>query len=164
MRIEDIEVTNLHTDYPERRGFRYAGGLVTSRVTSLVKVRTDSGATGLGAVYSHPDLVRIIIEKHLKPLLLGDDPTDVEILWDKMYALTRWYGRKGAAISALGGLDMAFWDLRGKAAGKPIYQLLGAERNFAPAYASGLFWHDDINVLEQEAAAHRGSPARAARG
>ncbi|MGA8234722.1 MAG: mandelate racemase/muconate lactonizing enzyme family protein, partial [Candidatus Acidiferrales bacterium] len=73
----------------------------------------------------------------------------------KMYQLTRWYGRKGAAISALGGLDIAFWDLRGKALGKPIYRLLGSDRSNVPAYASGLFWHEDVSALETEAARHR---------
>ena len=154
MQIADIEVINLHTDYPNRHGFRYAGGLVTSRVSSLVRVTTDRGMTGWGTAYSYPDLLRIIIEKHLKPLFLGKDPRDVEALWGQMYALTRWYGRKGAAISALGGLDIAFWDLRGKALGKPVYDLLGAERNSVPAYASGLFWQEDVSTLEKEAAGH----------
>ena len=72
-----------------------------------------------------------------------------------MYGLTRWYGRKGAAVSAIGGVDIALWDLRGKAQGQPVYRLLGGARGVAPAYASGLFWHDDVSVLEREAARHR---------
>jgi len=72
-----------------------------------------------------------------------------------MYGLTRWYGRKGAAISALGGLDIAFWDIRGKQAGLPIYRLLGSKKDSVPAYASGLLWHDDVNDLEEEAVRHR---------
>ena len=154
MKIEHVEVLNLHFDYPGGVGFRYAGGTVTSRVTSLVRVHTDGRSTGIGAAYSHPDLVKLIIERHLAPHLVGRDPTDVEELWDLMYGLTRWYGRKGAAISALGGLDIAFWDLRGKAAGRPIYELLEAKRDYAHAYASGLFWTDDVSELEREAARH----------
>jgi L-alanine-DL-glutamate epimerase-like enolase superfamily enzyme len=155
MRIADIEVLNLYMEYPNRRGFRYAGGNVTSRVTTLVRVSTDVGQVGLGASYAYPDIVRIIIEKHLRPHLLGADPREVEVLWDKMYSLTRWYGRKGAAISAIGALDTAFWDLRGKSLGKPLYALLGGERNTVPAYASGLFWQEDVCELEREAARHR---------
>jgi D-galactarolactone cycloisomerase len=152
--IAEIEVINLHMDYPNRQGFRYSGGLVTGRVTSLLRVTTEDGTIGLGACYAYPDLVRIIIERHLGPHLLGKDALEIEVLWDMMYALTRWYGRKGVAISTLGGLDIAFWDLRGKALGKPVYELLGAERNRVPAYASGLFWQDDVSALEKEAARH----------
>jgi len=54
MRIADIEVVNLHFSYPKGNGFRYAGGTVTSRVSSIVLVTTDDGTTGMGAVYSHP--------------------------------------------------------------------------------------------------------------
>ena len=155
MRIEDVEVITLRFDYPSGQGFRYAGGTVTSRVTSLVRVRTDSGLIGLGAAYSHPDLVRIIIEGNLRAHLIGEDPLQIEALWEKMYGLTRWYGRKGAAVSAIGGIDIALWDLRGKAQGQPVYRLLGGKRGVAPAYASGLFWHDDVSALEREAARHR---------
>jgi D-galactarolactone cycloisomerase len=160
MKIEHVEVINLHFDYPDGSGFRYAGGTVTSRVTSLVRVHTDGPHSGIGAAYSHPDLVKLIVEKHLAPHLRGRDPTEIEELWDLMYGLTRWYGRKGAAVSALGGVDIALWDLRGKAAGKPVHQLLGAERDYAPAYASGLFWTDQLDELEEEAARHVASGFR----
>jgi D-galactarolactone cycloisomerase len=154
MRIEHVEVLNLRFDYPDGGGFRYAGGTVTSRVTSLVRVHTDGPHTGIGAAYSHPDLVKLVVERHLAPHLLGRDPTEIEELWELMYGLTRWYGRKGVAVSSLGGVDIALWDLRGKALGKPLHELLGAERDYAPAYASGLFWADDLGELEQEAARH----------
>ncbi len=156
MRIAEIEVFNLYMEYPARRGFRYAGGEVTGRVSTLLQVHTDTGQAGLGASYAYPDIVRTIIENHLRPHLLGSDPREVESLWDKMYGLTRWYGRKGAAMSALGALDTAFWDLRAKSLGKPLYRLLGGERNTVPAYASGLFWQDDLCELEREAQRHRG--------
>src|SRR5256714_399512 len=71
-----------------------------------------------------------------------------------MYGLTRWYGRKGAAMTALGALDMAFWDLRGQALGKPVWKLLGGERPSCPAYASALLWKDDVQKLADEAAVH----------
>ncbi len=155
MRIEDVEVVNLHFTYPEGLGFRYAGGQVTARVTSLVLIRTDTGLTGIGAAYSHPDLVRVIIEGNLRDHLIGEDPDEIDGLWNKLYGLTRWYGRKGAAMSAIGGIDIALWDLRGKAAGTPVWRLLGAQRGVAEAYASGLFWHDDVSELEREAGRHR---------
>jgi len=154
VKIQEIKVVNLRFDYPGGVGFRYAGGRVTSRVTSLVLVETDGGEIGIGAAYSHPDLVKTIIEQHLAPHLIGRDPTEPEQLWGWLYDLTRWYGRKGAAVSAIGGLDIAFWDLRGKQEEAPVWQLLGASAGSCPAYASGLFWTDDVDELEAEAARH----------
>src|SRR5947209_6572828 len=151
MHIEDIEVITLRMDYQPGAIFACAEGPCTSRVVSLIRVMTDSGLVGLGSVYSHPDVTRVIVEDHLRPLLVGEMVLDTERLWDKMYALTRWYGRKGVAVSALGGIDVACWDIRGKAEGKPIHRLLGAERSAVPAYASGLMWRDDLALVEQEA-------------
>jgi L-alanine-DL-glutamate epimerase-like enolase superfamily enzyme len=93
MKIEHVEVLNLRFAYPAGSGFRYAGGTVTARVTSLVRVHTDGPHIGLGAAYSHPDLVKLIVERHLAPHLVGRDPAEVEELWELMYGLTLWYGR-----------------------------------------------------------------------
>lgn len=155
MRIADVEVTTLHFAYPPGEGFCYAGGVATGRLTSLVRVRTEDGREGLGSVYSHPTLVRVVIEQQLRPFLLGRDPRETEALWVLMYGLTRWYGRKGAALSALGGVDMALWDLRAQAEGVPLYRLLGGNVGTVPAYASALLWQDDVAVLEAEAQRHR---------
>lgn len=154
MRIESIEVVNLRFGYPGGRGFAYAGGVCTARVTSLVLVHTNTPHTGIGAAYSHPDLVRAIVEDHLAPLLLGRDPREVEELWGFMHRQTRWYGRKGAAVSAYGALDTAFWDLRGKALGKRVIDLLGGERDDVPGYASGLLWKKNLDELAEEANRH----------
>ena len=151
MRITDIRVTNLRFDYPEEKRFRYAGGVATGRLTSLVRVFTDEGIEGIGSAYSHPDMVRSVVEGNLRDILTGDDPGEVEALWTKMYRITRWYGRKGAAMSALGAVDTALWDIRGRALGKPIHELLGARRDRVPAYASALLWKEDIGELAAEA-------------
>ena len=68
-------------------------------------------------------------------------------------ALTRWYGRKGAAMSALGAIDMALWDLRGQSLGKPVWKLLGGTKRECAAYASGLLWKTPEGLAE-EAAGH----------
>ena len=154
MRIEQVEAINLHHRYPEQHRFEYGGGICDARVTSLILVHTECGAVGVGSVYSYPALVYLIVREQLAPLLVGEDPTRVEELWERMYALTRWYGRKGAALSALGGVDMALWDLRGRAAGKPVWALLGGESDRCPAYASGLLWKDSVEELADEAASH----------
>ena len=154
MRIEQVEAINLHHRYPEQHRFEYGGGICDARVTSLILVHTECGAVGVGSVYSYPALVYLIVREQLAPLLVGEDPTRVEELWERMYALTRWYGRKGAALSAVGGVDMALWDLRGRAAGKPVWALLGGENDRCPAYASGLLWKDSVEELADEASSH----------
>ena len=154
MKIRDVEVVNLRFEYAPERRFRYAGGVCTGRVTSLVRVRTDEGLVGLGSVYSHPDLVRTVVEGQLRPALVGEDPLEIERTWQRCYALTRWYGRKGVALSAIGGVDIALWDIKGKAAGERICDMLGPAEERVPAYASGLLWKAEVAELEEEARQH----------
>ena len=154
VRIELVEAINLLHRYPERLRFQYGGGICDARLTTLILVHTECGAVGVGSVYSYPALVYLIVREQLAAVLVGEDPTEVEALWEKMYALTRWYGRKGAALSALGGVDMALWDLRGQAEGRPVWALLGGESDRCPAYASGLLWKDDVKELAEEAAGY----------
>ena len=67
-----------------------------------------------------------MIDKALKPLLIGADPLDIEVLWHRMYHMTRDYGRKGSVISGISAVDIALWDIAGKFHELPIYKLLGA--------------------------------------
>ena len=150
MKIEHVEAVNLLCQYPENDRFQYAGGVCTNRLTTLILVHTDTNFVGIGSVYSHPALIYLIVRDQLNPLLIGEDPCNVEELWKKMYGLTLWYGRKGVAMSTLGGVDTALWDLRGKSAGKPVWELLGGGRETCPAYASGLLWND-VDKLAEEA-------------
>lgn len=152
MKIDHIEAIHLRYEYPNQQGFESSGGITSARLTSLVLVHTDSGPTGIGSVYSHPAMVDVVV-RQLDPLLRGEDPREVEAVWDKMYGFTRWYGRKGAALSALGGIDVALWDLRGKSEGKPVWQLLGGTQASCPGYASSLLWNS-IDGLRAEAQRH----------
>ncbi len=103
----------------------------------LVRVRTASGLTGYGlgggggaAVY--------IIERHLAGLLDGTHPESVETLWDQLYNASSFYGRRGVPVMALSGIDLALWDIAGKAAGKPVAKLLNASaRASCPSYYTG---------------------------
>jgi L-alanine-DL-glutamate epimerase-like enolase superfamily enzyme len=154
LRIESIDVHNLYYRYPDDAVYRCAEGHMGARLTSIVQVRCSGGVTGVGSAYSHPGIVRLVVEDHLAPFLVGRDPTRIDELWDLMYSLTRWYGRKGAAISALGAVDMALWDIRGKVEGAPVYRLLGGADGRVHAYASGLLWQDEMSLLEREALRH----------
>ena len=114
----------------------------------VIRISTDAGLTGIGEVSSQSYVCKAIFEaprsaerRHgLANILLGEHAMDVEALWQRMYYHTNRYGRRGAAIHAISGADIALWDLRGKALGKPVYELLGgAHRSSVRAYASYLF-------------------------
>lgn len=117
----------------------------------LVKISTDSGHVGIGEVDSSPHVIKAIFDapySHtlacgLRELLVGEDPRDIERLWEKMYRGTLYFGRRGAAIHAISGADIALWDLMGKITGLPVCQLLGgAYRRRLPAYSSDLMPDD----------------------
>ncbi len=130
MRITGIEVTELCV--PGWQGLTFDG----SYDNCIVRVHTDAGLNGIAEVDSVPSVIRAIIEARrshthamgLQCVLLGRDPTDVEALWAEMYDATSYYGRRGAVIHAISAVDIALWDLRGKALGQPLHALLGSKR------------------------------------
>ena len=113
----------------------------------IVRVHTDEGITGIGEVDSSPMVVKAAIEapkshaicSGLRELLLGENPLEIGRLWEKMYRGSIFFGRRGVGIHAMSGIDIALWDIAGKAFGKPVSQLLGgAYVNRVRAYASTL--------------------------
>src|SRR5262249_10114768 len=96
----------------------------TSMGQILVAVETDAGLTGYGVGGGGAAGIHVV-RTVLRDLLLGRDPADVEHLWQEMYTATLPFGRKGLAIMALSGVDLALWDLRGKRAPRPVAELLG---------------------------------------
>jgi len=121
----------------------------------VVKIHTDDGLVGIGETDTNPWVARAMIEAPgthimglgLSEMLLGQDPRDVEGLWEKMYSGSAMTGRRGLGICAMGALDMALWDLRGKIEGKPCWQLLGGAVNGAiTPYASLLPEGDDLET------------------
>lgn len=139
MKIIDIEVIELRV--PGWTGETFDG----SYDNCLVLVHTDEGMTGIAEVDSVPAVIRAIVDaprSHthamgLKQVLLGQDPSDVEGLWDRMYDLTSYYGRRGVVIHAISAVDIALWDLRGKMQGKSLGRLLGApQRDRVLAYGT----------------------------
>src|SRR4029079_14034051 len=99
----------------------------------IVKVTTDAGIPGYGEVDSHPLAVKGCIEgpfSHtattgLAHVLIGEDPLRTEYLWHKIYCASIYSGRRGIAIHAMSGIDLARWDIKGKALGMPVWKLLG---------------------------------------
>lgn len=90
-----------------------------------VRIVTEDGLTGFG-VGGGGRAGMMVVESILAPLLLGSDPSRVEELWQRMYDATVPFGRKGIAVMALSGIDLALWDLRAKAAGQSVARLLSA--------------------------------------
>lgn len=110
--------------------------------TTVVRIETDEGLVGWGEAKSPvaPRVTKTIIEELLAPIVLGQDPFDAEVLWETMYATMRLRGHAGGFfVEAISGVDIALWDLQGKAVGKPVHKLLGgAYRDRVLVYASGV--------------------------
>lgn len=123
----------------------------SSQDSVLVRVRTDCGLEGIGEADSSPEVVKAIVDapfSHniacgLRKILIGENPLETGRIWDKMARRTMYFGRKGAGITAMAAVDMALWDLKGKALGQPIHRLLGgAHHRKIRGYASILFGRD----------------------
>lgn len=106
----------------------------------LVEIFTDAGLVGLGNAALSPVVTKSLIDIYLTPLLLGADPWDLEYLWQQMYRRTLAFGRKGVALTAISAVDIALWDLLGKASNQPVFRLLGGRtKEKIPVYASRLY-------------------------
>ncbi|MDE2791901.1 MAG: mandelate racemase/muconate lactonizing enzyme family protein [Paracoccaceae bacterium] len=131
MKISDVTCHVLVAD-------DFDPGLTSSAQDSLlVVVTTDDGIRGYGESDLNPWIGRACIEAPgthtmglgMRELLIGRDPRDIESIWNEIYTFTAMNGRRGAVIHALGAIEMALWDICGKIAGKPVWQLLGKLRD-----------------------------------
>ena len=111
----------------------------------VLVVHTDEGLTGIGETESLAPAIQAMVRgpsahnhaRSLSAVLVGADPNDPVELWHRMYESTDYVGRRGLAMHAIGGVDLALWDLRGKIAGKPVHELIGgAKRERVPAYGT----------------------------
>ena len=137
------EVRAYPTSFPIPAANRVALGIGTAvkRDAVLVKVTTDDGLVGWGEAHhgrAHTAVAKLI-ETTLRQLVLGMDADDVTGVWEKMYRFQlASHGMGAGACLAMSGIDMALWDIRGKAHGLPLYRLLGGRRKAIPAYAGGV--------------------------
>jgi len=106
----------------------------------LVRVHTDEGVSGVGEVSPmNAQVTHAMIEHALAPLVVGEDPANIERLWQRMYHQPYKLGPMGAQLEAMAGIDIALWDIAGKVAGQPVYALLGGLLREAPeVYASSM--------------------------
>ena len=156
MEITDISVVAFEADL-ENPNTISRGRSTSTRAAALVVVETDTGLVGIGEGYGpEPYIIETIVEQKYQPKLLGEDPRDVEGIWQEMVTQYTYWDQKGQGISAASGIDMALWDLLGKYHKEPVYRLLGgnAHGDRRPrAYASDLFW-DDPEVMAEKAAGY----------
>jgi L-alanine-DL-glutamate epimerase-like enolase superfamily enzyme len=148
MKITNVEAFILESPYKNRPpdDSEEAHGV---KHCLLLKICTDEGLVGWSDVETAPHVATAVVNAPesgagvfdgLRSLVLGEDPFEVERLWDKIYRGTIYYGRRGVAMQVLSGFDIACHDLMGKATGRPLHKLLGgARRDRVRAYASTLF-------------------------
>jgi D-galactarolactone cycloisomerase len=157
MRIRDVRAHYLRAELEQP--FGWSVYTTPIRQALLVEVLTDDGLVGWGEAGSGtlPLTGKRFLEEVLRPLALGLDPFDVNVLWQTAQATfdrAGWGG--GLAVQALSGLEVALWDLMGKATGRPVCQLLGGRvRDRVQAYATGLYYYptapDPTAAREDEA-------------
>jgi D-galactarolactone cycloisomerase len=141
LRITDVRA--FPVSFPIAPANRVALGIGTAvkRDAVVVKVVTDQGLVGWGEAHhgrAHTAVAKLI-ESTLKQLILNSEANDVVGIWEKMYRYQlASHGMGAGACLAISGIDMALWDIRGKALGVPLYRLLGGARRAIPAYAGGV--------------------------
>jgi L-rhamnonate dehydratase len=139
MKITSVEAIHLRAEDPLIELFD------GSYDDCVLVVKTDTGLTGIGETESMAPAIQAIVRgpsahnhaRSLSAVLVGADPSDPVELWHRMYGSTDYVGRRGLMMHAIGGVDLALWDLHGKIVGKPIHELLGgARRDRLPAYGT----------------------------
>lgn len=141
MKITSITAIPLSFRLPEGKTVTMGVGSTTKRDTIIVRVQTDEGITGYGEAHPgrSPGAVTSLIHSTIAPMLVGMQATDVVGAWQRVHRMQlSSHGLGAGAALALSGIDMALWDIRGKAANMPLYQLLGGTRRRLPAYAGGI--------------------------
>ena len=140
MRIMTVEAFPISVPIPPESQNTIGIGRLTKRDAVIVKVRTEDGLIGYGEAHHgrNPGAVANIVNTTMSNLVTGMDATDVAGIWTKVYkAQIASHGMGAGSVIALSGVDMALWDLRGKATGWPLYKLLGGSSKPIPAYAGG---------------------------
>lgn len=152
MKITDVQTIRLRATIPTDGQVFSRSGVRSTRSTTLVRVVTDEGITGIGSCSGNGELIEVIVGKVLKPLLIGMDPSEIDQIWDKVYVRGghKEFGTRGIGVVALSGVDIALWDILGKARGVPLYELLGGKcRDKVPVYATALYPEEPSKVAQR---------------
>lgn len=146
MRISDIRTYVLEA--PLSQPFGWSFQKTSKRSTCIVEITTDNGLVGWGECFG-PSQINAAIIKAFEPHLIGHDALATEAVWQLIYNQFRDQGQKGVTICALSGIDIALWDIKGKAFGAPIHQVMGGPlRIRVEAYATGTYRRDEGDPFE----------------
>lgn len=137
MKITDVRVVWIELP-PIARPIRSAISTTATRTLSIIEVTTDEGLTGANLDGGYKNLA----VTYLRDVVVGEDPFYPERIWYKMFRGWRRPIAKGEIIAAMSGVDIALWDIMGKALEQPLYKVLGAYRDAVPAYAAGGYYQD----------------------
>ncbi|NIO38766.1 MAG: mandelate racemase/muconate lactonizing enzyme family protein [Burkholderiales bacterium] len=142
MKIADIETIEVHVPYtagPASQTSTWGGKEWPTADALLVKVTTDAGIVGWGEAFGYNVIpaTRVVVNELIAPICIGASADDIDSLMADLYRKLHIFGRGGPVVYALSGLDIALWDIAGKAASQPLYQMLGGKRrDRLKAYAS----------------------------
>jgi len=155
MKITDVRTVLINV--PIEKPVKTAIHDIRSVGCVLIFVDTDEGITGESYIFTlsakRLDVFEAMVLS-LKPEVLGEDPHYTERIWQKLWREINFFGHKGISLFSLSALDIACWDVVGKATGRPLYKICGAFRDQVPAYASGGLWlSQSIEELVEEAKA-----------
>jgi D-galactarolactone cycloisomerase len=146
--IDSVETVALEA--PLSEPFGYSQEWVDTRTALLVRIESSDGTVGWGECWGPIAGTRGTVEEILAPVVLGEDPTDVERLFDRMYDVCRAAYQSVVPLPAISGVDIALWDLAGKLQGRPVSSLLGgARRDGTRAYATGHYFKPVDEIEEQ---------------
>jgi len=133
--IVDSDIANPMSLYEQYRSSRTSWG-IDAMGSVIVEIELSNGIVGVG-ISIGGEAACFIVEKHLRIFVEGQDPSNVELIWDQCFRATLNYGRKGIAIQAISAVDLAIWDALGKLRGLPVYTLLGGKtKEKLPVYAT----------------------------
>jgi D-galactarolactone cycloisomerase len=152
MKITDIKTIRLRAMVPIEGQVFSRSGIRNSRSATLVQIETDEGITGIGSCSGNGELIEVIIDKVLTPLLVSMDPTEIDAIWDKAYFRGghKEFGTRGVGVVAMSGIDIALWDILGKVRGVPLFQVLGGKcREKVPVYATALYPEEPSKVAKR---------------
>jgi len=155
MKIECIKTHHIRCEL--KKPFGFSQWSYNQRNVLLIEVIADDGTSGWGECYGPADVTQAAVEKFYAPRIMGMDAQSTEAIWHHMWRASLDFARSGIMMGAMSGIDMALWDLKGKALNLSVSQLMGgAVRSTVPCYATGMYFQDLpedklLDVLVEEA-------------